>query len=108
MAGFGPRNFATKAVTIPAGTTGSVVVSAVPAALSRIFNGGTSASVGITLNNAATTGAIATTNRIVNAMVMPQGATSLEVYCNAGIILTFASATADNITVTCTPLGGGA
>lgn len=105
MPGRGPASFPTGTLIIPTGTTAALLVAGGPATLFQIINAANAISVGISVYNAATTGAAAATNRIQNAVPLNPGQIlTFNAYMSAGIVLTFASATTDNFTITWTAL----
>lgn len=109
MGGYGPRPFPTGTTVIPAGTTGSVVISPTAATLTDIINAANVTSVAVSVNIAGSAAAVNAANCIYDQQLLGAGQIyTFNTYCLAGIVLTFGSATTDNITVTFTPLNGGA
>lgn len=104
----GPRPFPTSSQTIPAGTTGSVVISSVPATLADVTNTLNATSVAVSLNNASSAGGITAANAFYAQQSLGPGQIyTFNRYCSAGIVITFASALVGNVDVTWTPLNGG-
>lgn len=96
-----PQPFPTGTLIIPSGTTVTTLVTGQPAQIANILNAAATASIGVSIYNSATVGGIGAANRILNAALLPASTpVALNVYCSAGIVIQFASATADNITVT--------
>lgn len=105
----GPRSFPTGTLIIPSGTSATTLVLGAPGQIASVVNGATGSSVGVSIYNSATVGAIGAPNRILNAVVLTGGQSlPVNVYCSAGIVIQFASAITDNITVTFQSLANSA
>lgn len=97
----GPRSFPTGTLIIPSGTTATTLVLGAPGQIASIINAAAVSSVAVSIYNVATVGAIAPANRIINGAILTANQSlPVNVYCSAGIVIQFASAITDNITVT--------